>query len=485
MNSRHITDLLINFKNKSIDRKQFDTNILIDIAFNFYYFKKESKKLIKLKENQNKIIQNYIKKESVLEKEEKRIINELKQKKESIEEAKTVMNQKKTELYNSLLQHKDISVYAENTYNTYLTPKNIALSLNFHLNDYKKYKKYPSISGADMTYKNPSLSNPKKDKITIPYCENPYIIDEYNDMLITNNKEEEKNKIIVNIKKENQKEIKNIINYDEDDILFYPEKLEKEQDIKKSAKWLNEITEDEIEGNFSNMIEYRKNNKTMDNNNYFYFDLNYYTSELDPGSIFDDIPEGGNRYKKFSQYLSDKSFKIYNKKMNYHYIDLMLLSYFDLQLEFQKYGVEQEQEKIALPFIKKMILRCGICSNKLFDHIIKGLSNKKLHFNFETYIECFTPIFEASEKFQTLKYKFLLSLVINQNNQTLSMENYKVFCNLIKGKWVYDDEIYKKISKNMIETFKQKYPKDYTDNFKYYKISSIVELLMDKEFSDL
>ena len=37
----------------------------------------------------------------------------------------------------------------------------------------------------------------------------------------------------------------------------------------------------------------------------------------------------------------------------------------------------------------------------------------------------------------------------------------------------------------MIETFKQKYPKDYTDNFKYYKISSIVEFLVDKEYNDL
>ena len=228
MNSRHITDLLINFHNKNIGRKQFDTNILIDIAFNFFYFKKESKKIIKYKENQNKILQGYIKKESDLKKEEKRIINELRKKKKSTEETQAVMDQKKDELYNSLLQQKNISVYAEHTYNTYLAPKNISLSLNFHLNDYRKYKKYPSISGANMTYKNPCLSNPRKDKITIPFCENPYIIDEYNDMLITNNKEEEKNKIIENIKKENQNEIKNIINCDEDDILFYPEKLEKE-----------------------------------------------------------------------------------------------------------------------------------------------------------------------------------------------------------------------------------------------------------------
>ncbi len=81
MNSRHITDLLINFYNKNIDKKQFNTNILKDIAFNFFYFKKKTKKIIKYKENQNKILQGYIKKESDLKKEEKRIINELRKKK--------------------------------------------------------------------------------------------------------------------------------------------------------------------------------------------------------------------------------------------------------------------------------------------------------------------------------------------------------------------------------------------------------------------
>ena len=484
MNSRKIIDLLIKFQNKSIDKKEFNTNILINITFNCFYFKKESKKAAKINENQNKKLQGYIKKESALEKEEKKLIHELKRRKENIEDAKIIMNQKKAELLNTLLQQKDITIFAEHTYNTYITPKNYSLSLDFHLHYFKKYKKYPSESDSDITYKNPSLSNPKKGKIIIPYCEMPYLFDEDNDLLITRKDEKEKNAIIQNIKKENQTEIKKIINCDEDDILFYPEKLEKEQDIKKTSKWLNEITEDEIKDNFNNMIEYRTNNKALDNNNYFYFDLNYSTSEFEAGSIFDDIPQDGERYKKFSPYLSEKSYKTYMKKMNYNYLDLMLLSFFDLQLEFQKYYF-MEHEKIALYFIKKIILRCGICSNKLFEHLVRAIVSKKGNFNFENYMECFTPIFDASERFQTLKYKFLLSLVINQNNQTLSMENYKLFCNLIKGKWVYDEGIYKKITKNMIDNFKQKYPKDYTDNFKYYKISSIVEFLVDKEYNDL
>ena len=65
------------------------------------------------------------------------------------------------------------------------------------------------------------------------------------------------------MKEENKNELKKIIDYDEDDILFYSEKLEKEQDIKKSSKWLNDINDEEIDTNFNYMIEYRRDNKSL------------------------------------------------------------------------------------------------------------------------------------------------------------------------------------------------------------------------------
>ncbi len=481
MNSRHITDLLIKFQNKNIEQKTFNRNILIDIALNCFYFNKESKKTLKLKETQNKILQAHFKKESLQEKEEKKLYNEVRQKKETVENAQKKIKQMKEDLRNVLLQQKDITIYTEHTYKTYIPPKNYSLSLCFHLNNFKQFKKYHSTSGADITYKNPSLSNPLKDKITIPYSEPPYIIDDDNDIFISSHAKSEQHEIIEKNKEENKNELKKIIDYDEDDILFYSEKLEKEQDIKKSSRWLNDINAEEINNNFNNMIEYRKDNKSLDNNNYFYYDLNYSISECAAGSIFDDIPMGGeNMYSKFSLYLPEKCYKTYMKKMNYNYIDLMLLTFFDLENEFSKFNYV-EKEQIVLNFIKKMVLACGICNSKLWEQIIRAIVSKKGNFTFENYIECFTPIFEASEKYQTLKYKLLLFLVINQNNKTLSMENYKVFCNLIKGKWVYEEQMYKKLSKNMIERFKEKFPKDYTDNFQYYKICSIVEDLVDNE----
>ena len=388
-----------------------------------------------------------------------------------------------------MLSNKDISVYAEHTYDSYITPKNFSLSLNFHLSNYKEYRKYLSVSATDISYKNPSILNKDIDKIINAYSEPPYIMDENNDILISSKISQNNNinniidnDIIKESKKENLEEIKKLMNEEEDDMLFYSEKI-KDDEMLKTANWLNDISPDEINMNFINLTEVRKNNKTLNNNNYFEFDSNYSISELNPSSIFDDIPLGGDRYKKFSQYLSDKCYKNYMKKMNYNYLDLMLLNYFNLLLEFKKYDF-LGKETIALNYIKKKILSSGICNSKLYEHIIRAIISKKGNFDLENFLECFTPIFEASEKYQSLKYKFLLFLSKDQKSKTFSMDNYRTFCNLIKGKLIYEEDTYKKLSKNMIENFKEKYPKEYTDNFKYFQIATIVEFLVEKEYME-
>ena len=83
--------------------------------------------------------------------------------------------------------------------NYYIPPKNLSLSLKFHLSNFKEYKKYLSESNTELTYKNPSLSNVRKDKIVNQYSEPPYIIDENNDILLVN-KNKDNNNIIKNNK---------------------------------------------------------------------------------------------------------------------------------------------------------------------------------------------------------------------------------------------------------------------------------------------
>ena len=482
-NSRHIADLLIQFQNKEIDKQDFNTKIILDIAFNYFYFKKKTKQEIKLNEMQNKIFQSFFKKEATQLANEKLIKLKVKQKKETQENADSQINEQKKELMDNLFKNKDITKYAEHCHNCYIPPKNYSLSFNFHISELKENKKYLSVSNTEITYKNPSLTNKKKEKIINSYSEPAYIIDENNDILLISKKDTNPsdNEDIIEInKKENQNELKRIINDEDDDLLFYSEKLENQEDIDKSSKWLNDINNDEINSNFASLTQIRKNNKNLDNNNYFLFDSNLLLSEFDPTSIFDDIPLIGDRFKKFSEYLNDKTFKNYMKKMNYNYLDLMLLNYFDLHLEFKKYNFLQ-REVIALNFIKKLLLAAGICITKIYDQIMKTIISKRGIFNFENFLDCFTPILEISDKFQIFKYRFLLFLSKTPNSKVYTMENYKVFCNLLKGKSVYEDDKYKQLSKNMIENFKQKYPKEFTDNFKYFQIATIVEFLIDKD----
>jgi hypothetical protein len=265
---------------------------------------------------------------------------------------------------------------------------------------------------------------------------------------------------------------------DEDD-LFYPEKIEDQEDIKIASKWLSEVNNDEIMSNFNSLSEERKNNKNFNFSNFFYFETNFNLTDIDPSSIFDEIPHYEDRYKKFNQYLSDISYKNFMKKMNYNYLDLMLIIFFDLLSEFQKYNF-LEKEMVALSFIKKFILNCGISHSKIYKNIIKVIATKKNQFNFENFLDCFTPILENKvAECQTLKYKFLMNLVNNQKDQIVSMENYKVFCNLIKGKSVFEEENYRKLSKEMIEMFKIKYPRENADDFKFFQILSVIEVLID------
>ena len=167
------------------------------------------------------------------------------------------------------------------------------------------------------------------------------------------------------------------------------------------------------------------------------------------------------------------------KKMNYNYLNLMLIIYFDLHSEFQKYNF-LEKEMVAMSFIKKFILNCGISHSKIYKNVIKVISTKKNQFNFENFLDCFLPILENKiAECQTYKYKFLMNLVNNQKDHIVSIENYKVFCNLIKGKAVFEEENNRKLSKEMIESFKIKYPRENVDDFKFYQLLSIIEVLID------
>ena len=51
LNSRYISNLVIQYQNKEIDKKILNHNMFADLAFNYFYFKKKIVKQIESKES--------------------------------------------------------------------------------------------------------------------------------------------------------------------------------------------------------------------------------------------------------------------------------------------------------------------------------------------------------------------------------------------------------------------------------------------------
>ena len=158
LNSRYITNLLIQFQNSEIDKKKLNNDMIADVAFNYFYLKKKNRRIKKAKERQSVIFKEFIKKEIDLAKE----IDSLKRKhpKRKLEEKDELkVNQKRNELLNGLFKHKGVNEYIEDKYNSYIPQKNLSVSMSFHIKENKQYKKYLSESNTNINYKNPGLNS--------------------------------------------------------------------------------------------------------------------------------------------------------------------------------------------------------------------------------------------------------------------------------------------------------------------------------------
>ena len=153
LNSRYITNLLIQFQNSKMDKKKLNNDMLADVAFNYFYLKKKNRRIKKAKERQSVIFKEFIKKEIDLAKE----IDSLKRKnpKRKLEEKDEIkVNQKRNELLDGLFKHKGVNEYIEDKYNSYIPQKNLSVSMSFHIKENKQYKKYLSEYNTKIYYIN-------------------------------------------------------------------------------------------------------------------------------------------------------------------------------------------------------------------------------------------------------------------------------------------------------------------------------------------
>ena len=161
-NSKNIIKLISDYQNQKIDKNNFNKKILVNTIFNHFYFTKKAKKDNKIKEIQNKTYQSFFKCEYKTEQQEKQLFANIRDRKgkKMVEES---IRANRENLIKDLSSKKDMNIFLEQTYNTYIPPKNTSLSMNFQSNTNKNFnKKYIPDTNLQIQYINPKQN--KKGK---------------------------------------------------------------------------------------------------------------------------------------------------------------------------------------------------------------------------------------------------------------------------------------------------------------------------------
>lgn len=493
--SQNLINIISDFQNKKIDKNDFNKKILLNTIFNHYFSTKDDKKNIKIKENQNRTYQSFFKLEYKSEQSEKQLFANIRDRKgkKMVEES---IKTNRENLIRDLYSKKDMNIFLEQTYNTYIPPKNISLSMNFQSNMNNNFnKKYIPDSSVEIEYINPKQKEKDNKLIKKDFIERPFFPD-YNtnsdEIILKENQDENKNEnfeldlennINISNKTDENDELINIVGED-DEILFYEEKLQMGEDPNKTNEWDSKLKNNDMVSDFQYLKQ--KNKIINEQVNELYYTLqqdkiikNEMTHYLKNSEIMYEKISQQDHYKEFTNYLNEKSYRSYLKKMNYNYLVLMLLLYFDFEELVNSYTDIISPSKTMTIFVKKIILFVGISNSKVYDPIIHSISSKKEHFSFEEFLNCFMPIFELPEKYQFYKYSFLLFMVKKKGEDIISLSNYRIFCNLIRGKLIFEEDICEDIIGKLIPIIKTKYQKDDPENLNYKHVTIILEFLVN------
>ena len=299
--SKNIIRLITDFQNNKINNNDFNKEILVNTIFTNFYFSKRAKKEAKIKENQNKTYQSFFKLEYKTEQKEKQLFANIRDRKakKMVEES---IKASRDNLIKELSAKKDMMLFVEQTYNTYLPPKNTSLSMNFQSNTNNNYnKKYIPDSSVQIKYLNTKQRIKENNLITLDFIEPPFFSDysfnnseenetpgeapkEPDNNNINNNNEnkEEKNndedENIIEEEPENKDDVpmkeldiedefnsmknenEQLIDLitEDDEILFYEEKLKPDENPKKLNEWDTKISNNDMISDFQYLKQRNK-----------------------------------------------------------------------------------------------------------------------------------------------------------------------------------------------------------------------------------
>ena len=230
-------------------------------------------------------------------------------------------------------------LFVEQTYNTYLPPKNTSLSMNFQYDINNNYnKKLIPDSSLQIQYLNTKQRIKENNLITIEFIEPPFFPD-FNFNSEENNNSNQKDNTINNDNKEpiNKLEIEDEINElkndneqlidligEDDEILFYEEKLKPDENPKKIDEWNSKISSNDMNSDFQYLKQRNKIFNVQVNELYYTLQQdkiikNEITNYLKTSQRnYEEISQK-DHYHEFKQFLNEKIYRIYIKKMNYNY----------------------------------------------------------------------------------------------------------------------------------------------------------------------
>ncbi len=454
-----IVNIISKYKNNNINNKELNRNLLSTIIFNYYYFKKDSKKLTKEKEAQKQIYQNFLAQEEKQIKNEKIYLSKERNKIRKEEIYQKFTNERKLMLDN-YKEQKHFTSIIEPTFDCYIPIKQFSIPLEFYTNKIVSKifdQEEPELKGKeeikyneeDVKVENIKGLNDFNIDIPIHLCENNDMY--FNDDSFSEKEKEKKNDV-------NNNDLLDILKMDDKDLFYEDEKMDMKSHKSSIYKEPNKIE-----------LPIKKSNTFED-------------IELDKNLSKNEIVE--NHFKEFSSYLSFSIFTKYIKKMNYIYLHLMLMDFFELEHRINILILHEDI--IIINHVKKCILQSGICALPLYEKIVKNISTLKDKITFEKYLEFFSPIFKASEEYQSFKYKFLLNLSRNKYSEKMTHLEFDMFLNLVKGKKIYDKETYSDLLKRFKVIYKKQYPKHNQKKYYLYRhVVTVIEFIIDLNYENL
>ena len=182
---------------------------------------------------------------------------------------------------------------------------------------------------------------------------------------------------------------------------------------------------------------------------------------------------------EFKNYMSKETFNKYSDQMNIDYLRYMLVIYSNAVSQSKK--IFYCEKKMFMNLLKVFILKSGISSKKLYDKIIQSLFiNKNESCSFENFVKSFSTILKLKDDYSVLKYKLIMSIFL-YGEEEITANHINIFLQLIKGKLIYDAEIWNNLSHSLIKKYDRIYSYDLGTNFKFEKILLCLESFFDKQ----